>query len=141
MQKVIVEPIRLKMVSVATRPLEVLMLGDGSGGDTIILAREFGTDLHLTYFDVPGSVTFECAMKRFARAAVNPQIITGYEQTPKKYFDALLFSGSVLSSCLTYVKRATGDIKLFLKPDGIALCCHRIIYNGVKPQFPNTSYI
>jgi SAM-dependent methyltransferase len=127
----IVERIRLKMAS-AAGPLEVLMLGDGSGGDTILLAREFGSDLRLTYFDVPGSITFQCAMKRFARAEVEPTIITSYEAIPKKRFDVLL-SLEVLEHLPDPV-RAAGDMRTFLKPDGIALVTES--FNGVKPQFP-----
>jgi SAM-dependent methyltransferase len=108
------------------------MLGDGSGGDTILLAREFGSDLHLTYFDVPGSITFKCAMRRFARAEVKPEIITNYELIPKKKFDVLL-SLEVLEHLPDPV-RAAADMRLFLKPDGIALVTES--FNGVKPQFP-----
>ena len=42
--------------------VEVLVLGDGAGNDSLLFARH---GLRVHYFDVPGSRTFEFAMRRF----------------------------------------------------------------------------
>lgn len=127
----LVERIRRKIAE-GEDQLNVLMLGDGSGGDTIFLAREFGRQLHLAYFDVPGSITFEFAMKRFARYGIRVEVLTHYDMIPRSSFDVLV-SLEVLEHLPDPV-RAVRDMRSFLKADGIALVTES--FNGVKQQFP-----
>jgi SAM-dependent methyltransferase len=128
----VIDRIHRKLQSAPDSELNVLMLGDGSGGDTLTLAAEFGARLNLVYFDVPGSLTFDFAMRRFSRYGVQVEIITEYNEIPKGTFDVLV-SLEVLEHLPDPV-RAVRDMRQFLRTNGIALITES--FNGVKPQFP-----
>ena len=55
------------------------MAGDGSASDTLALNAAFGSRVCLHYFDVPGSKTYEFAMRRLAANQVRPRLIETYE--------------------------------------------------------------
>jgi SAM-dependent methyltransferase len=114
----------------------VLMLGDGSGGDTLAVWREFGEALSVHYFDLPGSRTFEFALKRFSKYAVSCKILTQYEQIPRVHFDAVI-SLEVLEH-LPNPNAAIYDMWGFLKSGGIALITES--FNGVQSRFPTHLY-
>jgi SAM-dependent methyltransferase len=112
------------------------MLGDGSGGDTLAVWREFGEALSVYYFDLPGSRTFEFAMNRFSKYAVPCKILNKYEQIPRVHFDAVI-SLEVLEH-LPDPNAAIYDMWGFLKPGGIALVTES--FNGVQSRFPTHLY-
>ena len=123
---------RLRLLSNrASIPPSVLMLGDGSGGDTLALCREFAEAVSVYYFDVPGSRTFEFALKRFSKYAVPCKILTEYGQIPTAHFDAVI-SLEVLEH-LPDPNAAIRDMWAFLKSGGVALVTES--FNGVQPRW------
>jgi SAM-dependent methyltransferase len=128
---------RLRLLSNgASIPPSVLMLGDGSGGDTLALCKEFGEVLSVYYFDVPGSRTYEFALKRFSKYAAPCKILTEYGQIPGAHFDAVI-SLEVLEH-LPNPNAAIRDMWGFLKSGGVALVTES--FNGVQPRFPTHLY-
>jgi len=99
--------------------INVLMLGDGVGSDTIYLYNFYKEYANFFYFDVPGSKTFEFAAKRFKKYQVDAQLITVYEDIPKNYFDVII-SLEVLEH-LPNPEESIRDISKWLKNEGIAL--------------------
>lgn len=99
--------------------MRLLMLGDGSGNDSIFLANH-GFDVD--YYDVPGSKIFEFAMKRFEaqgllRNSIN--LVTDLQSSLGGQYDAVL-SFEVLEH-LPEPLVAIGQMAAALKPEGIAL--------------------
>ena len=99
--------------------LSLLVLGDGVGNDAIFLARN---GFKVDYFDVPGSKTYDFAVKRFAHYALLNQsvrLISNYRSCFEKQYDAVL-SLEVLEH-LPDPRAAIADIGRILKPGGIAI--------------------
>jgi 2-polyprenyl-3-methyl-5-hydroxy-6-metoxy-1,4-benzoquinol methylase len=99
--------------------LNILMFGDGVGSDTIYLYNFHKDKADFYYFDVPGSKTFEFAIKRFNKYNIEVKIITDYNKIPKDFFDVII-SIEVLEHLPDPIQ-AIKDISEFLKVGGIAL--------------------
>jgi SAM-dependent methyltransferase len=99
--------------------LNILMFGDGVGSDTIYLYNFYKDKVDFYYFDVPGSKTFEFALKRFNKYNIEVKIITDYNKIPKDFFDVII-SIEVLEHLPDPIQ-AIKDISEFLKVGGIAL--------------------
>lgn len=103
----------------ATKDVRVLMLGDGSGNDSIVLAQH---GYIVDYFDVPGSKTYEFAVHQFENSGLlhsSIRLIQAYEQCLQQDYDVVI-SFEVLEHLVDPVS-AIGDIRKMLKKDGIAL--------------------
>jgi SAM-dependent methyltransferase len=99
--------------------LRILMFGDGPGNDSLFLAE---CGLKLDYFEVPGSKTFEFAIKRFQHRGVWEQSIRpidDYQSCLQGQYDVVL-SFEVLEHLPEPVK-AIQDINAALKLGGIAI--------------------
>lgn len=98
--------------------LKLLMLGDGTGSDTLLLLQA-GFSPH--YFDVPGSRTSAFSRSRFARRGVasRVRIINDYATLLQGDFEAL-WCFDVLEH-LPDLPAAVGDLGRMLAPGGIAL--------------------
>jgi SAM-dependent methyltransferase len=114
---------RLRRYSIAMGPeaaeLSLLLLGDGVGNDAIFFARN---GFKVDYFDVPGSKTYDFAVKRFEHYELLNQsvrLISDYDSCFEKQYDAVL-SFEVLEH-LPDPRAAIADIGKLLKPGGIAL--------------------
>jgi SAM-dependent methyltransferase len=95
------------------------MLGDGSGSDSLVFVQN---GMSVDYFDVPGSKTFNFALRRFERHGVldrGIRIISRYEDCLKGLYDVVI-SFEVLEH-LPDPKAAVRDTSSSLKPGGIAL--------------------
>ena len=99
--------------------LNILMFGDGVGSDTIYLYNFYKDKVDFYYFDVPGSKTFEFAIKRFNKYNIEAKIITDYNKIPKDFFDVII-SIEVLEHLPDPIQ-AIKNISEFLKVGGIAL--------------------
>jgi SAM-dependent methyltransferase len=106
-----------KRVDVAE--LSLLLLGDGVGNDAIFFARN---GFNVDYFDVPGSKTYDFAVKRFEHYELLNQrihLIGDYRSCFEKPYDAVV-SFEVLEH-LPDPRAAIADIGKLLKPGGIAI--------------------
>lgn len=112
--------------------LRVLMMGDGCGSDSLALAEH---GIPVDYFDIPGSKTFEFAVRRFRKHGVldnGVSIVTRHEDCLKQIYDATL-SFEVLEH-LPDPQAAVQDMFRCLKQNGIALLTEA--FGGVAPAFP-----
>lgn len=99
--------------------LKILMMGDGSGSDSLFLAEN---SIPVNYFDIPGSKTFEFAVRRFRRRGVlgeKVKLITEYEGCFRELYDVVL-SFEVLEHLPDPVS-GVWDVSRCLKENGIAL--------------------
>jgi SAM-dependent methyltransferase len=112
--------------------LNILIFGDGVGSDTIYLYRFYKDKANFYYFDVPGSKTFDFAIKRFKKYNVDAKIITDYNNIPKNFFDVIV-SLEVLEHLPDPVK-AIKDISEFLRMGGIVLLTES--FGAVQFNFP-----
>jgi 2-polyprenyl-3-methyl-5-hydroxy-6-metoxy-1,4-benzoquinol methylase len=117
------------------RPLDdlaILMLGDGTGNDSLELVRN---NFKINYFDIPGSKTYEFATKRFAHYDLigdRVNLISDYNSCLTSQYDVVL-SFEVLEH-LTDPIAAIRDINLMLKTDGIAIITEA--FSAVYDNFP-----
>lgn len=99
--------------------VEILMLGDGAGNDSMVLA-DLGFRVH--YFDVPGSRTYEFALRRFEHHGLlgdRVRLVPDYKSCLERTFDVVVCF-EVLEHLPDPV-RAIGELGAMLKTDGIAL--------------------
>lgn len=99
--------------------VEILILGDGAGNDSLFLAAQ-GYRVH--YFDVPGSRTYEFAMKRFDHygllgGRISP--VEDYATCLRREYDVIVCF-EVLEH-LPEPEQVIREIGTMLKPQGIAL--------------------
>lgn len=113
--------------------IHLLMLGDGIGSDTLYLRAFLGDRVDFYYFDVPGSKTFDFAIKRFQKYNADVHILTEYDRIPQGFFD-IVTSIEVLEH-LPDPPRAIQQISGFLKVNGMALVTE--FFSGVSPQYPS----
>ncbi|AOY84331.1 methyltransferase domain-containing protein [Moorena producens JHB] len=114
------------------KQIKILMLGDGSGNDSISLVKN---GFNVNYFDFPGSKTFDFTTKRFANYGLLDEsitIISDYNQCLSSQYDVVL-SFEVLEH-LSDPFAAIGDIHSMLKPNGIALITEA--FRKVNPNLP-----
>lgn len=112
--------------------INVLILGDGVGSDTIYLYSFYKEYANFFYFDVPGSKTFDFAAKRFKKYQVDTKLITVYEDIPRNYFDVII-SLEVLEH-LPNPEESIRDISKWLKIEGIALITES--FSAINPNLP-----
>ncbi|MGI2906722.1 class I SAM-dependent methyltransferase [Tolypothrix sp. VBCCA 56010] len=112
--------------------LAILMLGDGTGNDSLELVRN---NFKINYFDIPGSKTYEFATKRFAHYDLigdRVNLISDYNSCLTSQYDVVL-SFEVLEH-LTDPVAAIRDINLMLKTSGIAIITEA--FSAVSENFP-----
>ena len=99
--------------------LKVLMLGDGTGGDSMALcAAGFNVD----YFDIPGSKTFAFAIERFRHYGLidnGVRIVHNYAECLTGDYDVVM--SFELLEHLTDPLRSIKEIGIMLKRGGLAL--------------------
>jgi SAM-dependent methyltransferase len=104
---------------IAVADLKILMYGDGPGNDSLFLA---GCGLQLDYYEVPGSKTYEFAVKRFQHHGVWEKSIIpiyDYQSTLHGQYDVVL-SFEVLEHLPNPLEAIQG-IHAALKSGGMAI--------------------
>ncbi|MCV3212695.1 class I SAM-dependent methyltransferase [Plectonema radiosum NIES-515] len=112
--------------------LTILMLGDGTGNDSLELVNN---GFKINYFDIPGSKTYEFATKRFAHYDLigdRVNLISDYKSCLTSQYDIVL-SFEVLEH-LTDPIAAIRDINSMLKTSGIAIITEA--FSAVYDIFP-----
>ncbi|BAY43153.1 ubiquinone biosynthesis O-methyltransferase [Scytonema sp. HK-05] len=112
--------------------LAILMLGDGTGNDSLELVRN---GFKVNYFDIPGSKTYDFATKRFAHYDLlgnSVNLISDFDSCLSSQYDVVL-SFEVLEH-LTDPISAIRDISLMLRIGGIALITEA--FGAVSDNFP-----
>jgi SAM-dependent methyltransferase len=108
-----------KLNNISPEKLSILMLGDGGGSDSLYLVKN---GFNVKYFDIPGSKTYDFAIKRFEKHGVlgkQVEFISDYNQCLQSQYDIVL-SFEVLEH-LTDPIKAIQDINSMLKKGGLAL--------------------
>jgi SAM-dependent methyltransferase len=112
--------------------LKILMLGDGTGSDAILLAK---CGCRVVVFDVPGSKVMEFAIRRFRSHGLlgnEIEIVESYDRCLTGEFDAVI-SFEVLEH-LSDPVTAIRDIGRMLKLGGIALITEA--FGGIDRYLP-----
>jgi len=103
----------------ALADISVLIFGDGTGNDSLFLSNN---GVIIDYYDVPGSKTFEFALKRFGYHGLldhGINVIDEYQSVFLKKYDVII-SFEVLEH-LSHPEQMIHDVSLMLKYEGIAL--------------------
>lgn len=119
-------------VGIGAAEMSILLLGDGVGNDAIFFARE---GLTVDYFDVPGSKTYDFAVKRFEYyelLAESIRVLDDYRSCFERQYDAVI-SFEVLEH-LQDPLSTIADIRNLLKVGGIALITEA--FGAVHPCYP-----
>src|SRR5215213_7806826 len=79
-----------EQTSIPPEKLKILMHGDGPGNDSLFLANN---GLHVDYYDMPGSKTFNFAVKRFQNSGlwerrIHP--VSDYQECLQGHYDVVL---------------------------------------------------
>jgi 2-polyprenyl-3-methyl-5-hydroxy-6-metoxy-1,4-benzoquinol methylase len=122
--------------------LRILLFGDGAGNDSLFLANN---GLNVDYFDVPGSKTYQFALKRFEYYGFldnGIKMVQNYSDCFRHPYDVVV-SFEVLEH-LTEPIQTIYDISKILKIGGIAIITED--FAGITAQFPthlksNAKYI
>jgi SAM-dependent methyltransferase len=130
--RVIKERIEKYIKEKKKQQINILMFGDGVGSDTIYLYRFLKDKATFYYFDVPGSKTFNFALKRFARHNIQVKLLTEYHKIPQNFFD-IVISLEVLEHLPNPIE-GIKDINSFLKTGGKALITES--FGAVVLNFP-----
>jgi SAM-dependent methyltransferase len=99
--------------------MSILMFGDGAGNDSLYLVHH---GFRVDYFDVPGSKTYDFALKRFEHYGFlgkGIQVLTEYQDCFQKKYDTVI-SFEVLEH-LTKPLQAVQDMSFALKDGGLAI--------------------
>lgn len=113
------ERVGLYLKAVKSTIVNVLMIGDGLGTDSIHLKEQFKNRVRLWYFDVPGSKTYNFAVKRFKNKKIDIDFISSISEIKNNFFDAV-----VCLEVLEHLPNPKKTIELMsksLKKNGIAL--------------------
>lgn len=111
--------------------INLLMLGDGIGQDTSYFYNLFD-NCEFFYFDVPGSKTYDFAMKRFQKYNIQVNLIKDYENIPFDFFDIIICL-EVLEH-LPNPQEAIKNIYKFLKTKGIVIITES--FDNLGSNFP-----
>lgn len=120
-----------RSLGIAPAELRLLMLGDGSASDTLLL---LGHGFRPHYFDVPGSVTSAFSRARFAARGVagDVQVIDDFERLKGAGYQAL-WCFDVIEH-LPDMPQAIHDMATMLADGGIALITESCRH--VRPDLP-----
>lgn len=130
--RALTERVRVHGERAGDKPLELLMLGDGCGSDTLHMVTAFRDSVKPWYFDVGGSKTFDFAQRRFQKRGAHVTVICDVKALPQSFFDVVV--------CLEVLEHlpnpsdALATIERVLKIGGIALVTES--FPSVLPQFP-----
>lgn len=119
-------------IGIPVSDLKILMLGDGTGSDALLLAKH---GFRVVVFDVPGSRVMDFAVRRFRYYGVlgnQVRIEEQYERCLDGDFDAVL-SFEVLEH-LNDPPSAIRDVRRMLKKGGIALITEA--FGGIDAYLP-----
>lgn len=112
--------------------INILLFGDGVGSDTISLYQTFQDKAEIFYYDIPGSKTYEFAVKRFKKRDMKINFLTDYYNIHNKFFDVVI--------CLEVLEHLPDPLALIkkfnevLKDGGICLITES--FEAVLPEFP-----
>ncbi len=124
--------LHLERTGSAPAQARMLILGDGSGNDSLFFATR---GIHVHYFDVPGSRTYKFAMNRFAKYGLLGdaiQAVPDYDSCLQGHYDIVLCF-DVLEH-LPEPLQAIRDIGRMLKGGGIALITED--FGDLAPHLP-----
>ncbi len=133
-KKRVMELIKLRItdyIEQGEKEIKILMLGDGIGYDLTRLYGHFG-HAKFYYFDVPGSKTYDVAIKRFKKYNIEVNLINDYNDIPYEFFDVVV--------CLEVLEHlpdppeAINNIYKFLKTNGVVLVTES--FDNVGSNFP-----
>lgn len=112
--------------------VNILMMGDGVGEDTIFLYKHFHKESNFFYFDIPGSKTYDFAQKNFKKQGISVEFINKYENILHDFFDIIV--------CLEVLEHlpdpdsSVEGFNKFLKDGGIVFITES--FSNIGKNFP-----